>query len=80
MNLTHVSARLAQSGYISSENQITLEDLKGILHKKFETTDFAQAKQDVKPFIKNPSALDVWSTDFFCQITDGLTEDKKGKL
>lgn len=31
------------------------------------------AKQDVEPFILDPSMLDLWSADFFKQITEGLT-------
>jgi predicted nucleotidyltransferase component of viral defense system len=72
LNLAHLSARLAQSGFISKEDQFTLEDVKQMLCRRFATIDYAQAKQDVIPFIKNPSALDVWSADFFCQITDHL--------
>lgn len=77
VNLAHVTARLAQSGYISPEEQITIEDLKKILRERFSNIDYAQAKQDVIPFIKNPDALDVWSEDFFCKITEGLAADTK---
>ena len=75
VNLAHITARLAQSGYFPAEKQITIEDLKEILRKRFANIDYAQAKQDVVPFIKNLSALDVWNTDFFCEITEGLKED-----
>ena len=30
--------------------------------------DFAQAKKDVHPFIKDPSSLELWSQEFFEQI------------
>lgn len=29
---------------------------------------------DVLPFIRDPHSLDVWSADFFCSITAGLSE------
>lgn len=74
VNLAHITARLAQSGYFPAENKITLEGLKEILCKRFADIDYAQAKQDVVPFIKNPSAPDVWNADFFCQITEGLKD------
>jgi predicted nucleotidyltransferase component of viral defense system len=76
VNLAHITARLAQTGYISSERQITIEDLKEMLRKRFASIDYVQAKQDVVPFIKNPSALDVWSVDFFYKITEDLKEIK----
>lgn len=76
VNLAHITARLAQTGYISSERQITIEDLKEMLRKRFASIDYVQAKQDVVPFIKNPSALDVWSVDFFYKITEDLKDVK----
>lgn len=72
VNLAHITARLAQSGFIPSDKQITLDDLKEILYKRFANIDYAQAKQDVIPFINNTNALDVWNSDFFCKITEGL--------
>lgn len=72
VNLAHITARLAQSGFIPSDKQITIDDLKEILYKRFASIDYAQAKQDVIPFINNTNALDVWNSDFFCKITEGL--------
>lgn len=76
VNLAHLTARLAQTGYISSERQITIEDLKEMLRNRFASIDYVQAKQDVVPFIKNPNALDVWSVDFFYKITEDLRDAK----
>jgi len=75
VNLNHLTARLVQSGYIPEGKQITIEDVKEILCKRFANIDFAQAKQDVLPFIKNPGALEVWNADFFCEITKSLKAD-----
>ncbi len=43
-----------------------------MLRQRFENIDYAQAKQDVLPFIRNPGALDVWKADFFRKITEEL--------
>jgi len=75
VNLKHLTARLAQSGYIPQGKQITIEDVKEMLRKRFTNIDFAQAKQDALPFIRNPDALNVWNTDFFCKITESLKAD-----
>ncbi|MHB1483714.1 MAG: nucleotidyl transferase AbiEii/AbiGii toxin family protein [Saccharofermentanales bacterium] len=75
VNMAHITARLVQSGYIPAEKQITIEDLKEILSKRFTTIDYEQAKKDVMPFIKNHSALDVWNADFFREITKSLKEN-----
>lgn len=75
VNLAHVAVRLAQSGYIPEGKKITIEDVKEMLCKRFADIDYVQAKQDVEPFIKNLSALDIWNADFFSKITEGLKED-----
>ena len=74
INLKHLSARLEQSNYIPQGTQITIDDVKEMLTKRFSNIDYVQAKQDVVSFIKNPRALDVWSADFFCKITENLQE------
>lgn len=40
-----------------------------MLCDRFATIDYDQAKQDVIPFIRNTSALDIWCKEFFTQIT-----------
>ena len=77
VNLVHITARFAQSGYFPAEKQITIEDVQEMLRKRFANIDYIQAKQDVMPFIKNLSALDVWNAAFFCEITEGLKADEK---
>ncbi|MBO5850993.1 MAG: hypothetical protein J6R29_01525 [Clostridia bacterium] len=37
-----------------------------------EKLDFAQAKEDVLPFVKDKSKLDLWSKEFFIEITKQL--------
>jgi hypothetical protein len=34
--------------------------------------NFEQAKKDVVPFIRDTSVLNLWSADFFKQITEDL--------
>jgi len=72
VNLAHLGARLAQSGVIPDGHKLTLDEAKEQLAQRFSTIDFAQAKQDVMPFIREPRALDVWSPTFFTSITAGL--------
>lgn len=73
VNLRHLRERLLESGYISGEADCTLSDVKRMLNDRFDAIDFSQAKADVEPFIHDISALDVWSADFFKQITENLT-------
>jgi len=73
VNLRHLNARLVDSGFDGAREDMTLEEIKDILHRRFESIDYDQARQDVLPFIKNPSALEIWSKDFFIAITDNLS-------
>jgi len=72
VNLSHLRARLVDSGYIDRELVCGLQDVKDMLFQKFTSIDYEQAKQDVLPFIKNQSSLALWSADFFKQITELL--------
>ncbi len=72
VNLRHLGARLAQSDFIEADKTISLDDVKNMLHTRFEQIDYEQAKQDVLPFIRNPDTLALWSADFFKGITESL--------
>lgn len=72
LNIKHLNFRLAQSGFNKEGNHISLEELKKALNTRFENIDYNQAKQDIKPFIKDPRVLDIWSADFFCGVTQDL--------
>ena len=73
VNLRHLNARLVDSGFDGAREEMTLGEIKDILHRRFESIDYDQARQDVLPFIKNPSAVEIWSKEFFIAITDGLS-------
>ena len=72
VNQKHLRARLIDSGYISENQECTLEEIKTMLKNRFDSIDFLQARKDVEPFIRDTSVLDIWSSDFFKQITEGL--------
>lgn len=73
VNREHLRERLIQSGYITPDTECTLDEIKGYLRNKFESIDFTKAREDVKPFIQDPTKLNVWSAEFFKQITENLT-------
>ncbi len=75
-NRKHLQARLLQSGHITGDMKFELADIKKMLNDKFDSIDYTQAKEDVAPFIRDTSVLDIWSADFFKQITVGLSEWK----
>ena len=72
LNTEHLKARLVQSGAWKADDSFTIDDAKKLLCARFEMIDYAQAKEDVRPFVKDTASLDLWSAEFFKQITEGL--------
>ena len=72
LNTVHLKARLAQSGAWDERCAFTLEDAKRLLCERFDAIDYAQAKEDVRPFIRDTASIELWSADFFKQITASL--------
>ena len=72
VNQKHLRARLIDSGYISENQECTLEEIKTMLKNRFDSIDFLQSRKDVEPFIRDTSVLDIWNSEFFKQITEGL--------
>ena len=50
--------------------QISPESFKKLLKEKITNTNMDMVKADVKPFLKDPGQLDIWSTDYFSQLID----------
>ena len=78
VNLPHLQARLEDSGAWKNSETLTLEKLHKMLRERFEMINYEQAKQDVLPFIADPNKLDLWSEEFFVDITKnlGATDNK----
>ena len=74
-NLPHLQEKLIDSHYIDANVIISCDDIKKMLIERFNEIDFEQAKEDVIPFIKDPSVLDIWSKEFFIAITDHLNNE-----
>ncbi|MEG1509790.1 MAG: nucleotidyl transferase AbiEii/AbiGii toxin family protein [Clostridia bacterium] len=72
VNMAHLSARLVQSGFISEDYDLTRDNLIKLLNERFENIDFQKAKEDVIPFIKDKSKLELWSKEFFADITKDI--------
>ncbi|MCD8329404.1 MAG: nucleotidyl transferase AbiEii/AbiGii toxin family protein, partial [Lachnospiraceae bacterium] len=72
VNQKHLRERLLQSGYITPDTPCTLENIKAMLLERFDSIDYAQAKRDIEPFIRDTSVLNVWCAEFFRQITEQL--------
>ena len=68
-NLPHLKERLVESNKWNSSIELTIEDVKNMLYRRFKEIDFNNAKKDVIPFISDITKLDLWDVDFFTTIT-----------
>lgn len=69
LNIEHFHQRALQSEMIFMED-FSPAVLRNMLKEKIQKTNIEMVKNDVRPFIKNTSELDIWSTDYFLQLVD----------
>ena len=72
VNIDLVKNKLIESKYIKESDFFNIDILRELLKEKFKEINYDNAREDVKPFIKNISSLDLWSKEFFISITDKL--------
>ena len=69
-DLAHLQARMEQTGHWEIGTPLDHAGLRRLLNERFAQIDFDQAKDDVRPFIRDASELDLWSREFFQSLTD----------
>ena len=68
LNLSHLEARMRQTGDWTGEQVLTSEGLLEMLGTAIDTLNVDQARQEVLPFLRHPDAVEVWSQAFFRDI------------
>jgi predicted nucleotidyltransferase component of viral defense system len=69
LDFTHFKERAIQSEGMDFEN-LTPHEFIQLLKGKINSTKIEMVTADVYRFVINPQELDIWSTDYFLQITD----------
>ena len=69
LNIHHLEERMKQTGHLKRHERLTPQLVRELLEDKFTSLNYEQAKQDVMPFVKDPLALNLWSSGFFNSIT-----------
>ena len=67
-HLPHLAARMAQTGHWPEGKVMSSADLHTLLEKRIAEVDFAAAADDVRPFLKDPAELALWSAAFFREV------------
>lgn len=69
LDFKHLCERTYQFGSLK-EGELMQYNFKSLLKEKISHTNIEMVKADVKPFIKNPQEMDIWSADYFMQLVD----------
>lgn len=71
LDLGYLQSRLEASGAWTG-GVLTVDEACDMLHQKIDKLNIDAVREDVSRFISVPSDLDLWSRDFFHQITDRI--------
>ncbi len=69
LNFNHFCERVSQSKGLQNE-ELTKDFFIQQFKEKILKTRIELVKNDVRPFIKNQTEIDIWSTDYFLQLVD----------
>lgn len=72
-NVEHFARRAYESGAIP-QDAVSKAELQTLLQQRIMAVDFDNAKQDVVGFVPDAKVLNIWSTDYFLQLTHRLIE------
>lgn len=64
LDFEHLRQRTLEFNNLELTEQLFIE----LLTERFKNTDIELAKADVRPFMRNPLELDIWSNDYFLQL------------
>ena len=75
VNIELVRQKLIESGVLEKESNFNIDVLKQLLNERFDKIDYSDVKEDVITFIEDKDSLDLWSKEFFKDITKNLVEE-----
>lgn len=66
LDFAHLAERVRQFNNEEIRQEVFMAQLKD----RLASANINQVKSDVLPFVRNPKELDIWSNDYFVQLTD----------
>ena len=73
VNMTLLKEKLIDSKVLNRNDIFDIDILKKMLNERFNVINYADAKEDVIAFIEDKKSLNLWSADFFKEITKNIT-------
>lgn len=75
VNLNHFTIRAKQSKHWVKPGKVKEKELLTLLNTKIKNTNIKQAKEDVHPFVKDASVLEIWSEKYFLDLVKKMKFD-----
>lgn len=72
VNIELIKENLIDSKALKRSEDFNINILKEMLNKKFSEINYTDAKDDVIAFIEDKEALNLWSSEFFIEISKNL--------
>jgi hypothetical protein len=72
LHLAHLEQRMRQTGHYAAPAPLTAGDLRDLTTRRIEKVDIDQVRREVEPFVKDASALAVWSKEFFLDVVSRI--------
>lgn len=71
LNLSHFLSRAKDSGDWEKET-ITEAEFRELLAEKIDTVNMRYLKDDIKRFIRDQKALEIWDASYFHQLAEHM--------
>jgi predicted nucleotidyltransferase component of viral defense system len=68
INRVHLENRMKQSGHLRESENISEQELRTKIRETAASMDYDAARQDVRIFLPDPRATDVWSVEFMDDV------------
>lgn len=68
LHFAHLQERIREF----NGQEVTQEEFMHLLRERLANANINQVKEDVLPFVNNPSELDIWSNEYFALLADRL--------
>ncbi|MEN6560948.1 MAG: nucleotidyl transferase AbiEii/AbiGii toxin family protein [Acidobacteriota bacterium] len=72
LHLAHLEQRMRQTGHWQGVAPLTAGDLRDLLAKRIDKVDIDQIRREVEPFVRDATALAIWSKEFFLDVASRI--------
>jgi len=72
LHLAHLEQRMRQTGHWTVPAPLTERDLRDLMTQRIDKVDIGQILREVEPYVKDATALAIWSKEFFLDVASRI--------